>query len=125
MSHCSNCKAFHSLCKAECCSVVPMTRQEFNGNFSFIVRPVIGVVDFDRHTVIPETADNKCPFLRDDYACNIYDRRPEICRKFGDESHINMSCRFQKANGSARSIFEINKIDNAQKEHLKKFLKNK
>ena len=26
---------------------------------------------------------NKCPFLRDDYKCNIYDNRPWIRRVFG------------------------------------------
>lgn len=40
--------------------------------------------------------DNKCPFLRDDYKCNIYDRRPEICRKFGDGSHPLLTCQFIK-----------------------------
>ena len=26
---------------------------------------------------------NKCPFLRADYRCNIYENRPDVCRKFG------------------------------------------
>ncbi|WP_353851361.1 YkgJ family cysteine cluster protein [Muribaculum sp.] len=41
-------------------------------------------------------ADNKCPFLRADYKCNIYEHRPLICRKFGDCSHPMLICRYMK-----------------------------
>lgn len=40
--------------------------------------------------------DNKCPFLRADYKCNIYDHRPTICRRFGDGSHQLLICKFIK-----------------------------
>lgn len=42
----------------------------------------------------PQT--NKCPFLRADYKCNIYEHRPLLCRRFGDGSHPLLTCRYIK-----------------------------
>ncbi len=41
-------------------------------------------------------ADNKCPFLRADYKCNIYEHRPLICRKFGSGEHPMLVCKHIK-----------------------------
>lgn len=41
-------------------------------------------------------ADNKCPFLRTDYKCNIYEHRPLICRKFGSGEHPLLTCEYMK-----------------------------
>ena len=38
--------------------------------------------------------DNKCPFLRHDFKCNIYENRPDVCRKFGEIDKL--PCRFLK-----------------------------
>lgn len=40
--------------------------------------------------------DNKCPFLRDDYKCNVYDNRPTICRLFGEKNHPLLRCGYRK-----------------------------
>lgn len=40
--------------------------------------------------------DNKCPFLRPDYKCNIYEHRPLICRKFGEGGHTMLVCQYRK-----------------------------
>ena len=53
--------------------------------------------------VIPLTKDARCCFLNEDLSCNIYDERPHICRKFGDESHMFMTCLFQSKDGRIRS----------------------
>ena len=36
--------------------------------------------------------ENKCPFLRDDYKCNIYKNRPDVCRRMAVISR--MPCPF-------------------------------
>lgn len=34
-------------------------------------------------TIYAMTKDGRCPFLKPNNTCNIYDRRPKICREFG------------------------------------------
>lgn len=43
-----------------------------------------------------DSKNNKCPFLRKDCKCNIYEDRPDICRRFGDGSHPMLVCEFLK-----------------------------
>ena len=37
---------------------------------------------------------NKCPFLTENCRCNIYDRRPPICKKFGNGTEPLLTCSF-------------------------------
>ena len=58
---------------------------------------------------------NKCPFLTDNCRCNIYDRRPPICRKFGNGSEPLLTCAFlvpeeQRAAVEAGYKSAINKL---------------
>ena len=88
-------------CKAACCynialpigmleefadkvvnKVVRTTPMPFNPEFP----PSVRVETSER------TFDNKCPFLRADCKCNIYEHRPPICRMFGDGSHPLLTC---------------------------------
>ena len=59
-----------------------------------VVNPVIKTVEMGNipsqggKQIIPITTlfnllKNKCPFLRSDYKCNIYENRPQICREYG------------------------------------------
>lgn len=93
-----------SMCKAACCSNVPLPKSYLTALKNRIVRPIIAVQDAG---FVPElggkcvvavtnkkTAENYCPFLREDYKCNIYDRRPAICRKFGTGEHRYLRCEF-------------------------------
>jgi Fe-S-cluster containining protein len=72
--------------------------------------------------VVPLTETGKCPFLKEDLGCNIYKNRPEICMKFGDETHINMTCAYQTKNGRARSTKETMKINTSQQAYLNNYL---
>ena len=119
---CSNCHIFKSTCKAECCYTVPIEREIFNRNFSMQCQPVIELVDMDRDNVLPATADGKCVFLNNLLNCNIYNDRPGICRKFGDESHINMTCAYQTKEGNKRSSKDKKKISEAQTKAMNNFL---
>lgn len=74
-------------CHGSCCYNVPLLDGFVELHKDKIVTPVIRYTKIDDH-VIPITSEegmlkNKCPFLRDDYKCNIYESRPEICRLMG------------------------------------------
>lgn len=52
-------------------------------------------MEFVGDSVIPLTEDCTCPFLDKDYKCVIYKHRPEVCQKFGDESHPLLVCPYK------------------------------
>lgn len=50
-----------------------------------IVNPVIAFTPFGGVRIAMTDMDldrNKCPFLRADCKCNIYENRPNVCRKW-------------------------------------------
>lgn len=62
---------------------------------SQIVNPIIGFTPFGGVVIAMTSWDierNKCPFLRKDCKCNIYENRPDVCRKFGEISEL--PCKF-------------------------------
>lgn len=89
-----------SKCHASCCYSAPMPKGYFSVFKKKVITPwkrlvehgignngemlYVAVVDEDFNK-------NKCPFLRDDYKCNIYDQRPWICRAFGTPPKGNKS----------------------------------
>jgi Fe-S-cluster containining protein len=98
-----NCNKYLKKCKAGCCGLVPVPKKLLQ-LFSIKVQefPQETVV-VDEHTVIHVTNDGRCPFLnRKSMRCAIYKSRPELCRKFGEERHAFLSCRYQHKDGSAR-----------------------
>lgn len=120
---CQNCNKFKSECGAECCYTAPIDKNIYQRNFTSSVRPVIELIELDSTTVLPMTTDGKCLFLKEDLSCNIYNDRPMLCRKFGDESHINLTCAYQKKDGSARGPKDKAKVQKAQSEKLNQFIK--
>lgn len=57
---------------------------------------------------------NKCPFLREDCRCNIYEMRPHICRIFGDGKGSGLlNCEFRTGKptdyGFIDALLEANK----------------
>ena len=89
-------------CKACCCYNVPFDKGELEQFADKIVTPVLSVWPVGP-AVVPFTVDfkqpqdimkNKCPFLRSDFQCNIYNDRPDVCRKFGQIKEL--PCRFIK-----------------------------
>lgn len=120
---CPNCKLFHVLCKAQCCSMVPLPRSLVVDNFHLVVTPIKEMLDFTDMDVVPITETGKCPFLKTDYGCAVYESRPPVCRKFGDETHLNMTCAYQKPNGVARTKKEYQMINRKHTEAINKFFK--
>ena len=86
-----------NICKACCCYNIPFEHDELVRFANSIVNPVLftiqqgwGAVAFTHEN----PALNKCPFLRDDYRCNIYEERPEVCRLFGQIEKL--PCKYIK-----------------------------
>ena len=97
------------LCKAACCYNVPLPKGYLSAYRKRIINPVLKIekqpkevgadVGLGRDIVLVITNEdiskNKCPFLREDCKCNIYDIRPHICRIFGTTPNVRfLNCEF-------------------------------
>jgi Fe-S-cluster containining protein len=74
--------------------------------------------------VMPITEDGYCPFLNKDLTCNIYETRPLVCRKYGDETHPCLKCPMQDSEGKVRSRQQKRAIYRQAAKNSKKFFKN-
>lgn len=86
-----------SKCSAQCCYNLAFENGELERFKDKIVNPVIDIVWFGgvRLTITSTNMDsNKCPFLRRDFKCNIYENRPDVCRKFGEIDKL--PCKFMR-----------------------------
>lgn len=118
---CPNCKIFHSKCNAGCCGPVPINGAVYRANIPRLQRPVEKVMEMGSE-VVPITADLTCAFLSKELQCMIYEERPDVCKKFGDESHSLMTCAYQKADGNPRTKKETKKILKLSHEKITPFL---
>jgi Fe-S-cluster containining protein len=100
------CRKYHGQCKAKCCGIVPIKISLWQKKQHAIQsRPkeiMFGNSD-EGKVVIPITENLCCPFLMEDLSCAIYEDRPEVCRKFGDETHEMLCCPMQDKNGNERN----------------------
>ena len=86
-------------CKACCCYNIPFERGELERFADRIVTPVRFTLPLGRAKVAfthDEPSLNRCPFLRLDFRCNIYDQRPEVCRLFGEIPALPCPNRLKK-----------------------------
>ncbi len=108
-----NCEGCLMRCKGECCQNVPLPARLFEKNK--VLRPITKMLDVGEQLgeayVVPVTDDNRCPFLDEQFHCSIYDQRPIVCRKFGDESCTFLTCSWQDKDGRIRSRQERRKVD--------------
>lgn len=81
-------------------------------------------MDLGDGNVLLVTDQTTCVFLQADLKCAIYEDRPEVCEKFGNEEHLNLTCRFQRKNGEPRSYFERQRLDKLQIKAFNKFKSN-
>ena len=86
-----------SKCNACCCYNIPFECNELERFESQIVNPVLFTLPLGAAIVAytnekPEL--NKCPFLRRDFKCNIYENRLDVCRLFGQIDIL--PCKFIK-----------------------------
>lgn len=134
-----DCKKSHLKCKGCCCGICPIPKEIFDKNKNKIVREVLHIIprngpdvpdegisinaiaqEKNIEMVVPLTEDAKCCFLNQDLSCNIYEDRPKICRKFGDESHPFMTCLFQSKEGRIRSRQETRGLERNLEKYAKK-----
>jgi len=116
---CFDCKKMHPKCKAHCCGIVPIPKEIYNSNKDKIVRPPHELIE-DADCYIPLTADALCVFLDGDLNCNIYENRPDVCRKFGDESHPMLFCPVLDKNGRERSRQNRRAVERQTSKYLSK-----
>ena len=86
-----------SKCNACCCYNIPFEADELERFRDRIVNPVLFTLPQGTATVAftnEKPALNRCPFLRRDFRCNIYEHRPDVCRKFGEMEKLK--CKFIK-----------------------------
>jgi Fe-S-cluster containining protein len=111
-----NCDSCLLTCRAACCrGPIPMLKETFAAHTP--IRPVTKQMEHGENIIVMHVAENGeqvCPFLGMDDKCSIYGDRPELCRKFGDESHIMMTCSFQAKDGRIRSRQERRKVQRDQ-----------
>lgn len=83
-------------CKSACCHNIVFTNHELERFSDKIINSVISREPMFGSDVLaitnPDPMKNKCPFLRADYRCNIYENRPDVCRKFGEIPELK--CKF-------------------------------
>lgn len=113
-----DCSKCHAKCKAECCSeATPIPKPFLEKYADKIVNQPIKVISIggeiadEGENIIASTPNQRCMFLNEDYSCNIYQDRPKICRQFGNESHIFLTCSFQSKDGRIRSRQEKRLIE--------------
>lgn len=104
-----DCDKCFAACGAQCCSSVPLPNWIFEKHQP--VREITKMIPLGDNMTIPETESGRCPFLGMDLKCTIYEDRPFVCRKFGDESSSLMTCAFQAADGRVRSRQERRQIE--------------
>lgn len=110
-------------CRGQCCMNVPIPKRYFTALKNRLVRPILRFEDegdnpeLGGHNVVAITnediVENRCPFQRYDYRCNIYDRRPKICRMFGEGSHKYLQCGYlgQKMPSVGEILTDINSMN--------------
>lgn len=84
-------------CAASCCYNIPFECNELEVYAGKIVNPVLFTLPLGPAVVpftAPDPMNNRCPFLRRDCKCNIYENRPEVCRLMGVID--KMPCKFLK-----------------------------
>lgn len=103
------------VCKSICCGVVPFEVELFNkyayrsSNHKWTELKLAEDKKGTKFVIAP-TKDLSCIFKNDQGGCDIYDERPEVCRKFGGESHPLLRCPYIDKNGKLRSKKETKKI---------------
>ena len=125
-----NCEPFLlDKCHGSCCGIVPIPLATWQVSQAHLQRPVLEVRRDQQGNLLPVTADGFCCFLGADLRCAIYpaDGRPDcrdaVCRDFGSECHVLMSCAWQTATGKRRSRLERRQLRRAQEDAQKDTLR--
>jgi Fe-S-cluster containining protein len=88
-------------CYSECCGPFPMNETFFNKHKDK-AQPNYTATQVLADAYLYQ-ANGDCCFLKSDRTCAIYEDRPSVCRRFGDESHIFLCCPKMDRLGNRRS----------------------
>lgn len=110
-------------CKAQCCGIAPIPIDIWNANKDKAVNPYNDIMRDHKDNIFPMTENLKCTFLTADYKCNIYDQRPDVCRKYSDESHPMLTCSYIDKSGKARSRQDSRRVERMKEKFIIKFYK--
>jgi Fe-S-cluster containining protein len=97
-------------CKAYCCGPVPVSKPVYFNNLDRRCRPVVEEIDMG-DMVFPQTGQNQCVFLSDNFHCQIYEDRPKTCREFGKIDSPLMQCPFMDKCGNRRTPKERKNVE--------------
>ena len=92
------CKCDVKKCHAGCCGLVPIPMETYMKYREKAPRKEAITEPFFDGNIVAVDADGVCVFLTNDYSCSIYDERPEVCRKFGEDNHPLLQCPHLKKN---------------------------
>jgi Fe-S-cluster containining protein len=109
-----NCDQCLKQCKSVCCGYVPIPGETYQKYPPLSSDYVLEGPDKTKFVV----KDNHCAYLVDN-KCTLYEHRPEVCRKFGDETHPMLFCPYQDKDGRVRSRQERRQIDRGIEKKLK------
>lgn len=114
------------ICKANCCGPMPMDRQFIMTHYGDTAPEITFSMKAvpESAAVIPLVDDDRCIFMdRKKFSCRIYNDRPEMCMKFGDESHPLLSCPHMNAQGMERNRQQRRKLQRALDKAMDGYIK--
>jgi Fe-S-cluster containining protein len=90
-----------------CCGIVPIPTVVWNESKDKIQK-FVKEIYVSEVFVLPYTEGLKCCFLTDDKKCAIYDKRPDVCKRYGlcDE----LPCPYFKKSGNEWSEAKAKQI---------------
>ena len=104
-----DCRQMLDRCNGECCGPCPIpvaTWQRRRGEAQGAIKHELDDGEGFVHVV---TEEGNCAFKSPNGRCVIYpqagepDERADVCRRFGDESHPMLTCRWMDKTGRVRS----------------------
>lgn len=118
--NCANCLKD---CKAACCGIIPFEKDFIKRHKP--IREVLKTIELDNDLIVLETENFVCPYLNSDYSCSVYKDRTDVCKLYGNETQINLTCQFQDKDGRIRSRQERRKIERQINKFIAKYVKEK
>ena len=92
-------------CGRCCTNILPLSQKEIQKIKSYIGQKSIKPIN--RCNLLSLTYSNICPFLNSEKKCNIYQVRPEICKKFSCSKENNNSKTFNYSDKRIINMLEI------------------
>lgn len=109
--------AVPKICKGDCCGPVIIEKLLFEvmKSENKIITPPEKIEEVSDSLIIPVTESGKCCFLTKDFRCNIYEYRPEVCRRFG--LIPEMLCPHISLENNLRSPEEKREVEESNKNY--------